>query len=164
MAELIDCAGLQSATVVPPGYGREERSHAEGTDINGRAHRTGVRGPRRRSGINQTTLVGRLARDPELRMTGEGVPRVWFVIAVPRAFAAKDGDREADFINVVAWRQIASTVAEHLTKGRLVGITGRLQVSNLKTHDGGTRTSTEVIADQVIFLDAPRKPKGQSDG
>lgn len=115
-------------------------------------------------GINHITLVGRLARDPELRMTGEGVPRTWFVVAVPRAFAPKNGDREADFINVVAWRQLASTVAEHLTKGRLVGITGRLQVSNLKTQDGGTRTSTEVIADEVVFLDAPRKPKGPSEG
>jgi len=115
-------------------------------------------------GINQVTLVGRMARDPELRMTGEGVPRTWFVVAVPRAFAPKNGDREADFINVVAWRQLASVVAEHLTKGRLVGIAGRLQVTNLKTQDGGMRTSTEVIADEVVFLDAPRKPKGQGDG
>lgn len=112
-------------------------------------------------GLNQITLVGRLARDPELRMTGEGVARTWFVVAVPRAFAPKDGDREADFINVVTWRQLASTVAEHLTKGRLVGITGRLQVSNFKTQDGSTKNTTEVVADQVIFLDAPRRPAAE---
>ncbi len=60
---------------------------------------------------------GRLARDPELQSTGEGVPRTWFVLAVPRAYAGKDGDRDADFINVVAWRQLASVVGEHLQKG-----------------------------------------------
>lgn len=108
-------------------------------------------------GINLITLVGRLARDPELRVTGEGTPRTWFVLAVPRAFAGKDGERDADFINIVAWRQLATSVGEHLKKGRLVGVTGRLQVSQLETGNGGKRTSTEVIADQVIFLDAPRK-------
>lgn len=113
-------------------------------------------------GINQITLVGRLARDPEVRVTGEGKPRAWFVLAVPRAFAAKDGDREADFINVVAWRQLATVVGEHLQKGRLVGITGRLQISTFEA-DGTRRSTTEVIADQVVFLDAPKKPK-QSDG
>lgn len=109
-------------------------------------------------GINQVTLVGRLARDPEMRTTGEGVPRTWFVLAVPRGSAGADGDREADFINVVAWRQLASTVAEHLTKGRLVGVTGRLRISNFEGQDGARRTTTEVVADQVVFLDAPRKP------
>ena len=115
-------------------------------------------------GINQITLVGRLARDPEVRNVGDGVPRAWFVVAVPRAYAGKDGDREADFINVVAWRQLASVVGEHLQKGRLVGITGRLQVSSFEAQDGSRRSTTEVIADQVVFLDAPRKPKGQSEG
>ncbi len=109
-------------------------------------------------GINQIALVGRLARDPELRVTGEGTPRAWFVLAVPRAFAGKDGERDADFINIVAWRQLATSVGEHLKKGRLVGVTGRLQVSQLETGNGGKRTSTEVVADQVIFLDAPKKP------
>ena len=115
-------------------------------------------------GINQIILVGRLARDPEMRTTGEGVPRTWFVLAVPRGSAGADGDREADFISVVAWRQLASTVAEHLTKGRLVGVTGRLRISNFEGQDGARRTTTEVVADQVVFLDAPRKPKGQSEG
>lgn len=58
--------------------------------------------------------------------------------------------------------ELASVVAEHLTKGRLAGITGRLQVTNLKAQDGGMRTSTEVVADEVVFLDAPRKPRGPS--
>lgn len=109
-------------------------------------------------GINQITLVGRLTRDPDLRVTGDGVPRAWFVLAVPRPFVAKNGEREADFISIVSWRQLASVVGEHLTKGRLVGITGRLQVSTLDDGNGNRRTSAEVVADQVVFLDAPRKP------
>src|SRR5574341_834735 len=73
-------------------------------------------------GINHITLVGRLARDPDLRMTGEGVARAWFVLAVPRPYAGRDGERDADFISIVAWRQLAGVIGEHLTKGRLVGI------------------------------------------
>ncbi len=108
-------------------------------------------------GINQIALVGRLARDPELKTTGEGVARAWFVLAVPRGHAGTDGDQEADFVNIVAWRQLASTVAEHLRKGRLVGVTGRLRISTFDGQDGARRTTTEVVADQVVFLDAPRK-------
>lgn len=109
-------------------------------------------------GINHITLVGRLARDPDVRVTGDGVPRAWFVLAVPRPYTSKDGEREADFISVVAWRQLATVIGEHLTKGRLVGVTGRLQVSTLESGDGSRRTSAEVVADGVTFLDAPRKP------
>lgn len=109
-------------------------------------------------GLNQITLVGRLARDPDVRMTGEGVPRAWFVLAVPRGSAGKDGEREADFISVVAWRQLASLVGEHLKKGRLVGVAGRLRVETFDAGNGTRKTTTEVTADQIVFLDAPRKP------
>src|SRR3990172_8975260 len=112
-------------------------------------------------GINHITLVGRLARDPDLRMTGEGVARAWFVLAVPRPYARADGEREADFINIVAWRQLAGVIGEHLTKGRLVGITGRLQVHSQENGDGTWRTSSEVVADQVVFLEAPRRPAAE---
>lgn len=112
-------------------------------------------------GINHVTLVGRLARDPDLRMTGEGVARAWFVLAVQRPFPGRDGDREADFINIVAWRQLAGVVGEHLTKGRLVGITGRLQVFSQENGDGTWRTTAEVVADQVVFLDSPRRPAAE---
>lgn len=112
-------------------------------------------------GINHVTLVGRLARDPDLRMTGEGVARAWFVLAVQRPFAGRDGEREADFINIVAWRQLAGVIGEHLTKGRLVGITGRLQVFSQENGDGTWRTQAEVVADQVVFLDAPRRPAAE---
>lgn len=113
-------------------------------------------------GINQITLVGRLTRDPDLRVTDGGVPRAWFVLAVPRPFVTKDGERDADFINIVAWRQLATIVSEHLTKGRLVGVTGRLQVNSLDDGTGNRRRSAEVVADQVVFLDAPRKPATDS--
>jgi single-strand DNA-binding protein len=110
-------------------------------------------------GINQITLVGRLARDPELRTTTEGVPRAWFVLAVTRPFTTRDGDREADFISIVAWRQLAAVVGEHLSKGRLIGVTGRLQVNLLDDGDGGRRSSAEVVADQIVFLDPPKREK-----
>ncbi len=108
-------------------------------------------------GINHITLVGRLARDPDVRTTTEGVARAWFVLAVPRPFAGRDGERDADFISVVAWRQLATTVGEHLTKGRLVGVTGRLRVETFDAGDGSRKSTTEVTADQVVFLDPPRK-------
>jgi len=110
-------------------------------------------------GINHITLVGRLTRDPDLRMTGDGVARAWFVLAVPRPFANRDGERDADFISVVAWRQLATVIGEHLTKGRLVGLTGRLQVHNQENGDGTWRTSAEVVADHVVFLDPARRDK-----
>ncbi|HXF82278.1 MAG TPA: single-stranded DNA-binding protein [bacterium] len=112
-------------------------------------------------GINQVTLVGRLTRDPELRVTGDGVPRTWFVLAVPRPFTNRDGERDADFVSVVAWRQLATVVAEHLSKGRLAGVTGRLQVQNQEQGDGSWRTTAEVVADQIVFLDGPRKTAGE---
>jgi single-strand DNA-binding protein len=110
-------------------------------------------------GINQVALVGRLACDPEVRATTEGVPRAWFVLAVARPFTSRDGDREADFISVVAWRQLAAVVGEHLSKGRLIGVTGRLQVSLLEDGNGGRRSSAEVVADQIVFLDPPKREK-----
>jgi single-strand DNA-binding protein len=112
-------------------------------------------------GINQVTLVGRLARDPDVRSTSEGVARAWFPLAVSRPFITRDGDRDADFISIVAWRQLAGIVGEHLSKGRLIGVTGRLQVSLLDDGNGGRRSSAEVVADQIVFLDAPRREKDE---
>lgn len=110
-------------------------------------------------GINQVTLVGRLARDPDVRTTEGGVARAWFVLAVARPYVARDGEREADFISIVAWRQLAGVVGEHLSKGRLIGVTGRLQVNLLDDGNGGRRSSAEVVADQIVFLDSPRRER-----
>ncbi|HEY6103549.1 MAG TPA: single-stranded DNA-binding protein [bacterium] len=114
-------------------------------------------------GINQVALVGRLARDPDVRTTEGGVARAWFVLAVARPYVARDGEREADFISIVAWRQLAGVVGEHLSKGRLIGVTGRLQVNLLDDGNGGRRSSAEVVADQIVFLDSPRRERNSEE-
>lgn len=104
--------------------------------------------------INSVVLVGRLTRDPELRYTSSGGNAVVnFTLAVDRNFTNQQGEREADFIRVVAWRKLAETCANYLGKGRLVAVTGRLQVRNYETEDGQKRTIAEVVADNVRFLD-----------
>ncbi|HIE52628.1 MAG TPA: single-stranded DNA-binding protein [Armatimonadetes bacterium] len=90
--------------------------------------------------VNRIVLVGRLTRDPELRYTPNGVPVAQFRIAVDRPFRNARGERETDFINVVAWRQSAEFVHQYLSKGRLVGVDGRLQIRSYTTQDGQQRT------------------------
>jgi single-strand DNA-binding protein len=99
--------------------------------------------------INRIVLVGRMVADPELRYTPSGVAVARFRIAVDRPFTSAQGEKQADFINIVAWRQSAQFAADYLRKGALVGIDGRLQIRNYTTQDGQKRTATEVVADQV---------------
>src|SRR5574341_2362559 len=106
--------------------------------------------------INRVILIGRLVRDPELRTLQSGQAMTRFSLAVDRGFRNGEGQREADFIDVVAWRTLAERVAEHLRRGRLVGIEGRLQVRRYETAQGKRRKAAEVVADRVRFLD--RKP------
>ena len=106
--------------------------------------------------LNTVILVGRLVRDPELRYTQGGVPVGHFTVAVDRPFLNQQGQREADFIDVVVWRQLAETCAQHLSKGRLVAVEGRLQVRTYQTQEGQRRKVAEVVADAVRFLDSPR--------
>jgi len=103
--------------------------------------------------INRIVLVGRMVADPELRYTPSGVATVKFCLAVNRSFANAQGEREADFIDIVAWRQSAQFVADYLRKGRLVGVDGRLQIRSYVTQDGQKRKVTEVVADNVRALD-----------
>uniref|UniRef100_A0A7C1NWS6 Single-stranded DNA-binding protein n=1 Tax=Agrobacterium albertimagni TaxID=147266 RepID=A0A7C1NWS6_9HYPH len=111
--------------------------------------------------INTVILVGRLVRDPELRYTQGGVPVGHFTVAVDRPFLNQQGQRAADFIDVVVWRQLAETCAQHLSKGRLVAVEGRLQVRNFETQEGQRRRVAEVVARTVRFLDRPREePRG----
>lgn len=107
--------------------------------------------------LNQMTCIGRLTRDPELRYTPQGVPVATFSVAVDRPFTNQQGQRETDFIDIVAWRKLAETVGNHLHKGRLVAVAGRLQVRSYEAQDGSKRKVTEVIADTVNFLDRPRE-------
>jgi single-strand DNA-binding protein len=106
--------------------------------------------------INRVILVGRMVADPELRFTPSGVAVANFRVAVNRPFANAQGEREADFIDIVAWRQSAQFAADYLHKGRLVGVEGRLQVRSYTTNDGQRRKVAEVVADSVRALDRGR--------
>ncbi|RUT33741.1 single-stranded DNA-binding protein [Paenibacillus zeisoli] len=110
--------------------------------------------------LNRVILIGRLTRDPELRYTPAGVAVTQFTIAVDRPFTSQGGEREADFIPVVTWRQLAETCANYLRKGRLTAVEGRIQVRNYDNNEGKRVYVTEVIADNVRFLESNREGGG----
>jgi single-strand DNA-binding protein len=119
------------------------------------------------SGLNRTILVGRLTKDPELRYTPSGVAVTQFTLAVDRPFTGQGGEREADYIPIVTWKQLAETCANHLKKGRLTAVEGRIQVRNYENNEGRRIYVTEVVADNVRFLDSgngdnPRRSNNQS--
>ena len=102
--------------------------------------------------MNKVILIGRLARDPEMRTTPSGVATTSFTIAVQRNYANAQGDREADFISCVAWRKQAENIAKYCSKGSQVAVEGRIQTRNYDAQDGTKSYVTEVIADNVSFL------------
>ena len=107
--------------------------------------------------LNHIVIMGRLARDPELRRTGSGIAVTSFRLAVDRDFAPKDGgERETDWIDCVAWRQTGEFVSKYFTKGRMAIVSGRLQIRNWTDKDGNKRSSAEVVADNVYFGDSKR--------
>ena len=107
--------------------------------------------------LNHITLMGRLVRDPELRRTGSGVAVASFRIAVDRDFAPKDGgERKADFIDCVAWRQTGEFISKYFTKGRMIVVDGRLEMRDWTDKDGNKRTSAEVVVDNAYFGDSKR--------
>ena len=111
--------------------------------------------------MNLAILIGRLTRDPELRyIPSTGKPVATFNIAVDRTFTGKDGQKQTDFFNIVVWGKIAENCANYLAKGRLVGIKGQIQNRTYDDMDGAKRYITEVIADQVQFLEKAQ-PKNQ---
>lgn len=110
--------------------------------------------------INRVILVGRLTKDPELRYTPSGVAVANFTIAVNRPFSNQQGEREADFIQVVVWRRAAENTANFVGKGSLVGVDGRLQTRSYDNNEGRRVYITEVVADSVQFLE-PKGAKGQ---
>ncbi|MGC8862842.1 MAG: single-stranded DNA-binding protein [Armatimonadota bacterium] len=107
--------------------------------------------------MNVVVLIGRLVADPELKYTPSGVAVATFRIAVDRRFKSESGERETDFIDIVVWRQQAEFAANYLSKGRLVAIQGRMQTRSWVQQDGQKRWKTEVVADQVQFLDRPKE-------
>jgi len=105
--------------------------------------------------LNRVILIGRLTRDPELRYTPAGVAVTQFTLAVDRPFTNQQTrEREADFIPVVTWRQLAETCANYLRKGRLAAVEGRIQVRSYDNNEGRKVYVTEVIADNVRFLES----------
>ena len=113
--------------------------------------------------LNQIILMGRLTRDPELRRTGTGTAVTSFSLAVDRDFKSQSGEKETDFIDIVAWRSTAEFVSKYFTKGRMAVVEGRLQIRDWTDKDGGKRRSAEVVADNVYFGDSKRDG-GDSSG
>ncbi|WP_391571858.1 single-stranded DNA-binding protein [Cohnella sp.] len=114
--------------------------------------------------LNRVILIGRLTKDPELRYTPAGVAVTQFTLAVDRSFSGNREEREADFIPVVTWRQLAETCANYLRKGRLAAVEGRIQVRNYENNEGRRVYVTEVIADNVRFLESPNREGGGGQG
>ena len=104
--------------------------------------------------MNKVFLIGRLTRDPELRYTSSNIAVATFSIAVDRNFSNASGEREADFINIVVWRKQAENVKNYMHKGSQVAIDGRIQTRSYDDTDGKKRYVTEVVADNVQFLDS----------
>ena len=109
--------------------------------------------------MNKVILIGRLVKDPEMRYTQSGKGVCSFTLAVDRRFS-KEGQQTADFIPIVAWNKLAEICGNNLVKGRRISVEGRMQVRNYDAQDGTKRYVTEVIADEVEFLDS--RKDGQS--
>ncbi len=114
--------------------------------------------------LNRIILIGRLVADPELKYTPSGIAVAQFRIAVDRPLsneARQAGqEKQADFIDIVAWRQSAEFASQYLTKGRLVAVEGKLQIREYQTQDGQRRKAAEVVADNLKGLDRPREGEG----
>ena len=106
--------------------------------------------------MNKVLLVGRLTAKPELRYTSSNTAMVRFSVAVNRPFANSEGKREADFINVVAWRKQAETIAKFFDKGSLISIEGRLQNGSYDDKDGNKRYTMDVILENFEFVEGRR--------
>ncbi|NHN33321.1 single-stranded DNA-binding protein [Paenibacillus agricola] len=113
--------------------------------------------------LNRVILIGRLTKDPELRYTPAGVAVTTMVLAVDRPFMNQSKEKEADFIPIVTWRQLAETCANYLRKGRLAAVEGRMQVRHYDNNEGRRVYVTEVIADNVRFLESPNTSGGSGN-
>jgi len=118
--------------------------------------------------INRVVIVGRLTKDPEMRYTPNGVANARFTVAINRTFTNQQGERDADFINCVAWRKQAENLANFMRKGSLIGVEGRIQTGSYEGQDGKRVYTTDVVADSIQFLEPrsqgnqPNQNSGQS--
>ena len=106
--------------------------------------------------LNKIIIMGRLTRDPELRRTGSGTAVTSFSLACDRDFKYQSGEKETDFIEVVAWKNTAEFVSKYFSKGRMAVVEGRLQIRDWTDKAGNKRTTAEVVADNVYFADSKR--------
>ncbi|KAF5048232.1 single-stranded DNA-binding protein [Oscillibacter valericigenes] len=113
--------------------------------------------------LNKIILMGRLTRDPELRRTGSGTAVTSFSLAVDRDFKSQSGEKETDFIDIVAWRTTAEFVSKYFSEGRMAIVEGRLQIRDWTDKDGGKRRSAEVVADNMYFGDSKRGAESGGD-
>ena len=113
--------------------------------------------------MNTVQLIGRLTKDPELKYTQSGVATTSFTLAVNRNFTNQQGEREADFIMCTAWRKTAELVCQYLGKGSMVGINGRIQTRNYENQQGQRVYVTEVIVDELTFVESKNKQGNQNN-
>ena len=107
--------------------------------------------------MNHIIIMGRLTKDPELRQTPNGVAVASFSLAVDRGYAPKDGgERQTDFIDVVAWRNTAEFVSKYFVKGQMAAVAGRLQIRDWTDKDGNKRRSAEVVAENIYFTESKK--------
>lgn len=109
--------------------------------------------------MNKAFLIGRLTRDPELRYSSSNTAVVNFTIAIDRQYTNKDGQRETDFIRVVAYNKQAENIKKFITKGSLVAVDGRIQTGSYDDKDGKRVYTTDIVADRVQFLDSINNSK-----
>ena len=107
--------------------------------------------------MNKSILIGRLTRDVELKYIPSGKAVATFTLAVDRSFTNAQGEREADFIPCVVWDKLAETCGKYLSKGRLCAVSGRIQTRNYDTPEGTKRYITEIVADEVQFLERAKE-------
>ena len=111
--------------------------------------------------LNHIVLMGRLTRDPELRQTQSGVSVASFSLAVDRDYQNRDsGEKQTDFIDIVAWRSTAEFVSKYFAKGKMAVVSGRLQIRDWTDREGGKRRSAEVVADNVYFGESKSGSQG----
>lgn len=111
--------------------------------------------------LNRVIMMGRLTAEPECKNTQSGATFCRFTIAVDRDFADKDGNRQADFFGILAWKGTADFVSKYFHKGQMIAVQGRLQTGSYVDKDGVTRKSCDIVADQVYFAESKRDGGGQ---
>ena len=110
--------------------------------------------------LNKAILIGRLTRDPELRYTNSNTPVVTFSIAVDRNYSGNNGERQTDFIDIVAWRKTAEFISQWFTKGQMIVVVGSIQSRRWQDKNGNNRTAVEIVADELNFAGPSKRPAG----